>query len=136
LAGLDRRADYRGWMAATKVVEFHVDGDAARAKATVVQALEARKFKLKWTDEWTGTAERGNKVLNVLLGALAQYFKVDLAVMTAPEGHGVIRVQKSSSGWTGGAIGARRTTKNFEGLRGELEATFAQAGVLKDVVAS
>ena len=116
-----------------KLVEFHIDGDAARAKATVVQALEARKFRLTWNGEWAAVAERGNKVLNVFLGAMAQYFKVGVAVLTAPEGHGVIQLEKSSSGWMGGAIGASRTTKNFDSLKAELEQTFGQAGVLRSV---
>ena len=116
-----------------KLVEFHIDGDATRAKATVVQALETRKFRFTWADEWSGVAERGSKIKNILLGAMAQYFKVGVAVMTAPEGHGVIRLEKSSTGWMGGALGASRTKKNFEGLKAELEQTFGQAGVLRSV---
>lgn len=116
-----------------KSINFHVYGDSSRAKATVSEALAARKFKVDWSDEWTATAERGNKALNVLLGAMAQYFKVGVAVMTAPEGHSIIRIERSSSGWLGGAIGARRTNKNFEALKAELEGVFSQAGVLKGV---
>jgi hypothetical protein len=116
-----------------KTLDFHVEGDAGRAKATVTQALEARKFTVVWGSEWVATAERGSKVANMLLGALAQYFKVGVSVMTAPEGHGIIRIERSSSGWMGGAIGARRTTKNFEGLKAELEGAFASAGVLKHI---
>lgn len=115
------------------VVQFHVEGDAGNAKATVVEALAARKFKFSWRSEWSATAERGNKIVYAFLGALAQYFKVGVSVMTAPEGHGIIRIEKSSSGWLGGALGAHRTTKNFDSLKAELEATFAQAGVLKHV---
>lgn len=117
-----------------KQVDFHIEGDAARAKATVAQALESRKFRLDWGSEWAATAVRGNKIANVFLGAAAQYFEFGLAVMTAPEGHAVVRIEKKSSGWMGGAIGARRTTKNFEGLKVELEQTFAQAGVLQQVL--
>lgn len=116
-----------------KQVDFHIDGDAARAKATAVQALESRKFKLKWASEWAGTAEKGNVIANALLGALAQYFKFGLSIMTAPEGHGVVRIEKQTSGWLGGALGARRVSKNFEGLKVELEQTFAAAGVLRNV---
>lgn len=120
-----------------KQVEFHIDGDAAQAKATVVEALETRKFKLSWTSEWAGVAQKGSVVANALLGALAQHFKFGVSVMTDPEGHGVIRMDKVSSGWLGGALGARRTTKSFENLKAELEQTFSAAGVLRkvDVVA-
>lgn len=111
-------------------VDFIVAGDATRAKLTVVQALESRKFKLTWTTEWDAVAERGNKVANALAGALAQYFKVEVLVRSAPDGDGVIRIVKSSKGYMGGAIGASRTSKNFDSLAGELEASFRAAGVL------
>lgn len=114
-------------------VDFFVHGDAARAKATVIQALEARKFRITWAGEWDGVAERGNKIANALAGAFAQYFKVELNVRAAPDGTGVIHIEKASKGYMGGAVGARRTTKNFESLAGELEATFRAAGVLAGV---
>jgi hypothetical protein len=111
-------------------VEFIVAGDASRAKATVIEALQSRKFKLTWSGEWDAVAERGNKFANVLVGALAQYFKVGLVVRTGPDGNGVIRLDKSSKGYMGGAVGAHRTTKNFDALAADLEATFRTAGVL------
>jgi hypothetical protein len=119
-----------------RLVDFHLDGDAERAKATVAAALEARSFRLNWVSDWAATAERGNKVANVFLGAAAQYFEFGLAVMTAPEGHAVVRIEKRSSGWLGGAIGARRTTTNFNSVRSELEQTFTHAAVLREVVLS
>jgi hypothetical protein len=111
-------------------VDFLLDGDPARARATVQQALEARKFRLTWDSEWAATAERGNKVANAIAGAAAQYFKVGVNVMSADSGHAIVRITRSSTGWMGGAIGASRTTKNFTGLRDELAATFEAAGVL------
>lgn len=114
-------------------VEFFVTGDANRAKATVIDALVARKFRLTWSTEWDAVAERGNKIANVLAGALAQYFKFGLIVRSGAEGQGVIRIDKSSKGYMGGAIGAHRTTKNFDALAADLEATFTAAGVLVGV---
>lgn len=116
------------------VVEFIVSGDAARAKATVVEALQQRRFRLKWSGEWDAVAERGNKVLNVLFGAFAQYFKVDVQIRTAPDGNGLIHIDKGSKGYMGGAVGAHRTSKNFDGLAADLQATFANAGVLLNVI--
>lgn len=118
-----------------EAVEFIVRGDAARAKATVIDALQSRQFRLTWTGDWDGIAERGNKTANVLLGAFAQYFRIDLAIRTAPDGNGVIHLGKSTKGYMGGAIGASRTTKNFDGLVADLQATFAAAGVLVNVFA-
>jgi hypothetical protein len=115
-------------------VDLVVTGDPARAKATAAAALEARGFRLQWADDWAGTAERGNKVANVFLGALAQHFKVGVRIMTAPEpGQSVVRLEQLSSGWAGGALGAARTRRNLASLRDELVAAFHQAGVLVTV---
>ena len=111
-------------------VEFVVVGDPQRAKATVSAALQERKFTLTWTDEWTGVAERGSKVANVLGGVFAQYFKVGLQVMSGGGSQSIVRLDRLSSGWMGGALGASRTNRNFVGLRDELRKTFDGAGVL------
>jgi hypothetical protein len=121
-------------MAKTKSVSFTVVGDAARARATAGQALEARRFRVSWSDEWNAVAERGNKVANALAGAMAQYMKVLVSLHSGDEpGHTVIRIEKGSSGAMGGAIGVSRTTKNLLTLRDELAGTFQSAGVLVSV---
>jgi hypothetical protein len=118
---------------AISYIDFLVTGDPASARATAEQALVTRKFGVVWQDEWTATAERGSKTANVMLGALAQYFKVGVRLMGAQPGETVVRIERQSSGWAGGAIGASRTNKNLASLRTELEATFANAGVLRNV---
>ena len=117
-------------MAKIQGCEFTLQGDPAHARATVQQALEMRKFRLAWNDEWTATAERGSKVGNALAGAAAQYFKVGVGIRSGTDGNSILRVERQSSGWMGGAIGASRTTKNLEQLRDQLEATFGAANVL------
>jgi len=112
-------------------IDLFVTGDPTRAKATAVAALEARGFRLQWADEWAGTAEKGNKTLNIVAGAFAQYFKVGVRIMSASApGQSIVRLEKLSSGMAGGAIGASRTKKNLFGLRDELAGAFQQAGVL------
>ena len=123
-------------MASSKNIDFVVTGDPGRARATAEQALVSRKFRVEWHDDWTGTAERGSKTGNLLAGALAQYFKVGVRLMTGQPGQTVVRVEKQSSGWMGGAIGASRTTKNFESLKDELATVFSGAGVLVSVQTS
>jgi hypothetical protein len=120
-------------MAALKGVEFMLEGDPTRARATLQEALEARKFRVTWSDDWTGVAERGSKIANVFLGALAQYFKVGVSVRSGEDGRSIGRLDRLSSGWMGGAIGAARTRKNLERLRDDLQATFQSAGVLVGV---
>jgi anti-sigma-K factor RskA len=121
-------------MAKTKSVSFTVMGDAVRARATAEQALEAKRFRITWSDEWNAVAERGSKVANALAGAAAQYMKllVSLQRGDTPD-HTVIRLEKGSSGAMGGAIGVSRTRKNLLTLRDELAATFQAAGVLVSV---
>jgi len=118
---------------AIKYIDFLVVGDPVRARATIEEELVARKFKVKWIDDWTAVAERGSKVANALAGALAQYFKVGVRLMSEQPGETTVRIERQSSGWMGGAIGASRTTKNLKTLRSELEATFSSAGVLRGV---
>ncbi len=121
-------------MAKTNYVNLTVVGDAGTAKATAAQALEARKFRVTWSDDWNATAERGNKLANALAGAAAQYMKVLVSLHTGTEpAHTVIRLEKGSSGAMGGAIGVSRTTKNLRTLRDELADTFQAAGVLVGV---
>jgi hypothetical protein len=118
---------------AAKYFDFLVVGDPVRARATIEEALVARKFRVAWSDDWTASAERGSKVANAIAGALAQYFKVGVLLMSAEPGETTVRIERQSSGWMGGAIGASRTTKNMTALRTELETTFSSAGVLRGV---
>jgi hypothetical protein len=118
---------------AIKHIDFLVTGDPGAARATAERALVERKFAVTWQDEWSGTAERGSKVANVVAGALAQYFKVGIRIMSAQPGETTVRLERQSSGWMGGAIGAARTTNNMNAIREELEATFNAAGVLHGV---
>jgi hypothetical protein len=117
----------------TKYVDFLVTGDPVAACATVEEALVARKYKMTWQDGWTATAERGSKVANALAGAAAQYFKVGVRLMSARPGETTVRIERLSSGWMGGAIGAARTTKSLEALCTELQTTLSEARVLRSV---
>jgi hypothetical protein len=118
---------------AVQYFDFLVVGDPVRARATIEEALVARKFKVAWSDDWNAVAERGSKVANALAGAFAQYFKVGVHLMSAEPGETTVRIERQSSGMMGGAIGASRTTKNLTALRTDLETTFSAAGVLRGV---
>ena len=111
-------------------VDIVVTGDPASAREAAVRALEARKFKLSWEHEWSGSAERGSKVLNAVAGALAQYFKVGLKIFSGTPGEVVVRFERQSSGWMGGGIGAMRTNKNLDRLRDEVSTAFRDQGIL------
>jgi hypothetical protein len=117
----------------SKFIDFIVTGEPATAKATVERALVDRTFVVSWDDQWTGTARRGSKILNIFGGALAQYFKVGINIMSTDAGLTTVRISRESSGMSGGAIGVTRTNKNMDSLREELRATFSAAGVLRRI---
>lgn len=116
-----------------KYVDVAVRLDAQAARDRAAQELAARKFKVAWQDEWYGLAERGNKVANIFLGALAQYFKFGVRVMGAEGDVTVVRFEKLSSGMAGGLIGMSRTENQLKGLRDDFARAFDSAGLLSGV---
>lgn len=110
-------------------VDINVAGDAARARETVAAALEARGFKVTWTDPWNGTATKGSKTKQAILGALATYFEVWINVFAANES-AVIHLSRPSTGISGGLAGRARAKKQFASLAAELSGVFQANGVL------
>ena len=86
--------------------EFTLLGDSGVAKQTAIEAFESRGFSFTWIDDWTCRATKGNKAANVMLGALAQYFELEMSVRALDDEQSVVRIATLSSGWMGGAIGA------------------------------
>ncbi len=111
------------------VRDIAVYGDPQRARDTATSALTSRGFTLTWTDHWSAKATKGRKSMQVVLGAMAQYFEIRVSVFAA-EGGSIIRIGRPSSGFTGGVIGQARATKQFNALVEELLATFHASGVL------
>jgi len=118
---------------AGKSVDFLVTGDPVAARVTAEQALVANGFRVTWHDAWTGTAERGSIVGNALAGALSQYFKVGVRLMSSETGETTVRVERQSSGMMGGLVGVSRVRRNMTALSAQLQATFQAAGVLRGV---
>ncbi len=113
-----------------KSIDIVIRCDPGDARQSATSALEARKFRLDWKDEWSATAERGNKIANALGGALAQYFKVNLSLHSGSPGETIVRFEQASSGAMGGLIGVRRVRKNMDQLRDEVSAAFQDKGLL------
>ena len=116
-----------------KHVDVAVRLDSAAARDRAGQELAARKFRVKWENEWYAVAERGNKVANMFAGAFAQYFKVGIRVMAGDDGVTVVRFEKLGSGWMGGAIGAMRVEKQMKSLRDDFASAFDSVGLLAGV---
>ena len=100
-------------------------------RATVVQALESRGFTFAWQDEWSGTAEKGSKGKQVLLGGFAPHLQVGISLHAIDRGT-VVRLVRPSSGICGGLMGRAKAVKQFNGVADELLAAFREAGVLLD----
>jgi hypothetical protein len=109
--------------------EIPVTGDPAQARASVVQALEGRGFTVAWQDEWTGTAEKGSKGKQVLLGGFAPHLQVGISLHSIDRGT-VVRLDRPSAGLSGGLMGRAKAVKQFNGVADDLVAAFRQAGVL------
>jgi hypothetical protein len=118
---------------AGRYVDFLVMGDPVAARATAEQALVANGFRLTWHDAWTATAERGSVTGNFFAGALAQYFRVGVILMTAQPGTTTVRIERENSGAMGGVVGMMRVRRNLSALCAQLQATFQAAGVLRGV---
>lgn len=116
-----------------KYVDVSVRLDAPAARDRAAQELEARKFKVKWNDEWYAVAEKGNKILNAFAGAFAQYFKVGIRVMAGDSDVTVVRFEKLTSGWLGGGIGMMRADKQMKSLRDDFARAFDSVGLLAGV---
>lgn len=110
-----------------------MNADPAAARDAAAKVLSSLKFRIRWESEWTGIAERGNKLVNVVVGALAQYFKVGLRVFAGEPGEAVVRFERLSRGFMGGAMGAVRTRRNMERLRDRVREVFQEQGILVGV---
>ena len=116
-----------------QAVEFLVNGDPSVARNTAAGILGADGFTIGWTSDWAGEAVKGSTAGNVLLGAFAQKFVVDLSVSSVGNGQSVIRFDRKNRGWAGGAIGMRRVTNNMNKLRDQFTQAMTQSGMLAGV---
>ena len=109
---ISRSVPNRGSMAAT-AIDFVVTGDPVAVRATIEEALTSRGFSMMWQDGSTGIAVRGSRVANVLIGALAQYFRVGVRIVAGRPGEALVRIEPLSSGWSGGVVGVARYSQEY-----------------------
>lgn len=91
--------------------------------------LAAEGFKVKYADEWNGTAERGSAAATFFAGAFAgkkaQHIKIGVAYRTSGEGQTLLVLTKLTTGAMAGAVGVSRAKKAYEqsvaGIRTALE---------------
>ena len=115
-----------------KYTDISVKGSVENMQNLATRALGYDGFNVNWTTPTKGRAEKGSKGANVLLGALATHYVVDLEIYPAAEG-GTLRLIKTGSGASGGLLGMRKANKQFEQLSDKLASWFKEQGLLLDV---
>jgi len=120
-------------VSAVQSIQFVVNGDPALARDTASQILAERGFTLNWASEWSAQATKGSTAGMLLIGGLAQRFRVGLSVTSVGNGQSMIEFTRENTGWTGGAIGAVRVKRNMEALRDHFRDAMTARGMLAGV---
>ncbi len=115
-----------------KYSDIAVRGTVENVQSLVQQALVGNGFQVKWEGPTKGTAERGSKGANLMLGALSQYYRVDFEIYPMASG-ATLRLLKGNTGMAGGLLGMSKVNKQFVQLSDTLASWFNQQGVLEGV---
>jgi hypothetical protein len=102
-------------------------------RGMVQAAFDQNMFKVAWHDTYAGVATKGNKVLNILFGVICTYHEISFNVFQDPQQQIYVHLERRSSGWWGGLIGASMAKKRFRQVRDLLAAYFNGQGVLDHV---
>lgn len=89
-------------------------GDPAGHRHSLDQLLRGNGWTTQWSSEWSGMATKGNKVMNVLFGAFAQYHEMQFQFSSNPDGTTNLHVYRMGEGCAGGLIGMHKARKTFE----------------------
>jgi len=112
-----------------KYADIVVKGALDNIRNLTHQAFMSNGFDVSWESQTKGKAEKGSKGANIMLGVLAQHYKVEFEIFPASEG-GTLRLVKVGSGAAGGLLGMRKVNKQFDLLSDTLSSWFKQQGVL------
>src|SRR5216683_1933411 len=96
----------------TSYSEISVNGPVDNIQNLVQQAFFSNGFSVKWDSPGRGKAEKGSRVANLMVGALAQHYSVDFETLPTAEG-GILRPHKGNTGLIGGLIGVEKVNKEF-----------------------
>ncbi len=108
--------------------------DMEAVRGMVQAAFDQNKFKVEWHDTYVGLAKKGNRVLNILLGAFCTYHEISFNVFQSEKSELYVHLEQRSSGWWGGLLGAHMAKKRFREVRDLMAAYFDGQGVLERVV--
>ncbi|MBK8977428.1 MAG: hypothetical protein IPM29_16070 [Planctomycetes bacterium] len=114
--------------------EILVQGsDAEQLRGMLDDVFDQNRFRTAWSGARTGVAKKGNRAMNVLFGALAQYHEIGFELRPQGADRLAVRLQRQTSGFWGGLIGAANTKKRFRAVRDLLADHFEEHGILVEV---
>lgn len=71
-------------------------------------------YKLIEGDNGNGVYEKGNRAMRILFGAFVKYFKFDVSIQDGADNKPQLKVDKKTSGMSGGAIGVSQVKKELK----------------------
>lgn len=111
--------------------ELVLAGDPNRLRDGLQALLRGQGWETRWDPAgWSGLATKGNKVMNFLFGAFAQYHEMTFSFSSRPDGTTALTVYRSGDGCMGGMYGMYKVKKSFKETTSTLESHFAQSNAL------
>ena len=116
-------------------LRIHLVGHPDHVRNTLAQLLGSLSWKVEFNhDGWSGRATKGDKTLNMLLGALAQYHEIHFAFQALPDGTGELILYRLGSGCMGGLFGMYQVRKGFRETSQMVYHTLAQQRLAVNVI--
>ena len=116
-------------------MRLQLTGSAAHARQMLGQVLAHMGWQLQPSaDGWSGMATKGNKTMNMLFGAFAQYHEIHFAFQALPDGTGELILYRLGSGCMGGLLGMYQVRKSFKHTSQSVYQAMAQQGLVMNVI--
>lgn len=102
-----------------------VDGPFQNVQQMLQNFFYHNGFRIIWHNPYYGIAERGSKGLNVVGGALAQYYEIQFQLIVMPDQSICVRLFKGNFGALGGVIGIAMVEKQYQEIIDNLSYYFS-----------
>ncbi len=107
-------------------LRLEIAGDPAQAREQLAQVMTTRGWTMHPNpDGWSGMASKGNKIMNVLFGAFAQYHEMHFSMVTTPAGNTGLTLYRTNQGCAGGLLGMHKVKKEFTANAAEIQGALA-----------
>jgi hypothetical protein len=102
-----------------------VDGPFQQVQKLLQDYFYYNGFRITRYDIHSGIAQRGSKGMNIVGGALAQYYEIRFQLIIMPDRSICVRIFKANSGLWGGIIGVCMVEEKYQGIIDELSYFFS-----------